>query len=166
MTKKQQDGGALPYEPRDEVHFTRLGVACIEQHDLVVLADGERWRIVRLLAKRDANSNLRYACVSEDGDKAEVHSITAFVELLRPDITPKLAALMVDQDGFDFTVRNEGTVSTFEPHTDRARDWLKKHVQAESWQWLGGLLTVERRYSTDLLYGIINEGFTVAVNPT
>ena len=62
----------------------------------------------------------------------------------------------------DFAVDNHGSIVTITPLTDAARDWLDEHVQAESWQWLGVSLAVDRRYSGDLVDGIANAGLTLA----
>jgi hypothetical protein len=61
----------------------------------------------------------------------------------------------------DFDVADHGSIVTFTPLTDDARDWLNEHVQAESWQWLGAGLCVDRRYAGPLIDGIADAGLEV-----
>jgi hypothetical protein len=50
----------------------------------------------------------------------------------------------------DVQVENHGTVYTFEPLTDTAREWIEANVQAESWAWIGNKLSVDHRYAQGL----------------
>lgn len=153
------------YESRDQVEFARLRIAAIEPHDIATLKDGTRWTVLRLLPKRDARGNLRYACQNSDGD-GDSHSINMFTEIMRPDITPASAAAYQEEaqavvKGPDFTIRDEGTIVQFIPNTDAAKEWLDAHVASEEWQWLGRGLCVEHRYAPMLRDKITEDGFTV-----
>ena len=58
----------------------------------------------------------------------------------------------------DVLVRDAGTLFTFCPLTERAKEWIADNVQSESWQWFGNVLVVERRYALALLGGIAGAG--------
>lgn len=40
------------------------------------------------------------------------------------------------------------------PVTEKAKKWVNKHVNIESWQWLGDGFAVDNRYAQDLLSGM------------
>jgi len=61
----------------------------------------------------------------------------------------------------DVYVRNEGTIFTFNPRTDAAKEWIALNV-AEDAQWLGNQLIVEHRYARDLAAGMQEEGLVLA----
>lgn len=58
----------------------------------------------------------------------------------------------------DVFVQDEGTVVAFEPRTRAASDWIDEHVQAESWQFVGGALVVDHRFARDLAAGMVDAG--------
>ena len=60
----------------------------------------------------------------------------------------------------DFTVENHGSIFLVRPLTDEVKGWLNEHV-AEDAQWFGGALAVEHRYVSDLVQGLLNEGFAL-----
>lgn len=60
----------------------------------------------------------------------------------------------------DFTLTDHGSLVLVKPMNDAARDWLDAHVVGET-SWWCGALAVERRYSDDLLNGIMSEGFEI-----
>jgi len=56
----------------------------------------------------------------------------------------------------DVLIRCDGTVWTFNPISERAKQWFDENVQSESWQWLGSSLVVDHRWAADLIRGIID----------
>jgi hypothetical protein len=63
----------------------------------------------------------------------------------------------------DVVISDEGTIVTFTPLTDEARDWFDDNVHSESWQWLGRALGVDHRLASDLVAGIADAGLRVEV---
>ena len=61
----------------------------------------------------------------------------------------------------DFTVRDEGTLVLFTPHTPPASEWWGENV--EEGQTFAGSYVVKHRCADDLFNGLIAAGFTVAV---
>lgn len=62
----------------------------------------------------------------------------------------------------DVRTHNSGSIITFAPMTEAAREWFFSNVQAEPWQWFGGQLCVEPRYASDLIDGLKGDGLEVA----
>ncbi len=60
----------------------------------------------------------------------------------------------------DAQVLNGGSVFLVTPHTDAAREWIKKNVGEEA-QFFGYSLVVEHRYIDDLVEGMCNDGLIV-----
>lgn len=44
-----------------------------------------------------------------------------------------------------FAIEDHGTIVTFTPLDDGAREWLDDNVHAEPWQWQGETLAVDHR---------------------
>lgn len=63
----------------------------------------------------------------------------------------------------DVIVVYDGSLVMFEPLTDEGSRWFADHVEAESWQWLGGRLGVEYRYANPILAGLKVAGLNVEV---
>ncbi len=61
----------------------------------------------------------------------------------------------------DVHVGNHGSIFTFEPRSAAAREWIADNVQSESWQWIGGALSVDHRYAQDLAQGMLDAGLVV-----
>jgi virulence-associated protein VagC len=61
----------------------------------------------------------------------------------------------------DVTVRDEGTVVVITPVSRRAKAWIENNLQAESWQWIGDAMVVERRYAAELGDAMRGEGLVV-----
>ena len=61
----------------------------------------------------------------------------------------------------DIIVENHGSVFTFEPQSDTAREWVADNVQLEGWQWTGPAFTVDHRFAYDLAQGMLNDGLIV-----
>lgn len=53
----------------------------------------------------------------------------------------------------DVHVSNQGTIFTFWPVTDAAKEWIDENVPDDS-QWFGPKLVVEWRYAYDLADGM------------
>lgn len=71
------------------------------------------------------------------------------------------AHLKTQPKAVDVYVGNEGSVFTFQPATDTARQWIDENVEAEGWQWLGNTLVVDHRFAQDLAQGMIDAGLVV-----
>lgn len=64
----------------------------------------------------------------------------------------------------DVLVVGAGSVWTFTPVSDEAKDWTVDHVQLESYQWLGrDTFVVEHRFAGALVEGYADAGFRVRV---
>ena len=63
----------------------------------------------------------------------------------------------------DVNVENHGSIVTFSPLNDSAKDWIKENVKTEPWQFLGKKLAVEPRYVQNLIDGMENDGLFVKV---
>lgn len=61
----------------------------------------------------------------------------------------------------DVLVANAGTVFTFCPLTERAKEWIDDNVSSESWQWLGHVLVVEHRFALGLAAGMQDAGLVL-----
>lgn len=62
----------------------------------------------------------------------------------------------------DLRTRRHGlNIVTFEPVTERGRDWLDA-LNTEPWQWMGGTLGVDTRCAGDLIYAALEDGLEVA----
>lgn len=62
----------------------------------------------------------------------------------------------------DISVSNEGTIFLFRPLTDEGREWLKRSVHSEAWQWFGGALSVAHRFAPELAAMAEKDGLTVS----
>ncbi len=58
----------------------------------------------------------------------------------------------------DFEVHHNGSIVSIAPLTKAAREWVKKNLALEGWQWLGGFFNVETRYAEDILNGASADG--------
>lgn len=67
-------------------------------------------------------------------------------------VTPKVV---------DIVVEDGGSIMLLRPLTDAAKTWLEEGTSAESWQWFGGALAVERRYALAIVQGAMDDGLTV-----
>lgn len=52
----------------------------------------------------------------------------------------------------------QGSLHLLRPMDEEARAWIEENVTTEGWQWFGGALAVEPRYSDDLLRGFLSDG--------
>ena len=55
-------------------------------------------------------------------------------------------------------ITDHGSVVTFTPLTQEAKDWFAENVASEGWQWLGPALGVDHRFATDLTSGLEDAG--------
>ena len=65
--------------------------------------------------------------------------------------------------GPDIRVDNHGTVVLLVPLTKAGNAWVRKHVQAEDWQWFGGGLACEPRYVGDVIEGLQEDDLWVQI---
>jgi hypothetical protein len=63
--------------------------------------------------------------------------------------------------GNDVDLDFQGTLVLFRLNTPAARAWVAENVEAESYQWFGSRLAVERRYAWDLVCGLRGAGLRV-----
>jgi hypothetical protein len=61
----------------------------------------------------------------------------------------------------DVLVHDEGTIWLFNPLSERAKTWIRKHVAAEPWQWLCDALAVEHRYAPAIVEARLGDGLVV-----
>ena len=61
----------------------------------------------------------------------------------------------------DFFVRPQGSIWTFEPATDAAKEFTATDLDVQGWQWLGPAFAVDHRLVSDLVAALENEGFRV-----
>ena len=61
----------------------------------------------------------------------------------------------------DFRVTKQGTVWSFEPLTDAAKEFTAT-LGLEGWQWLGNTFNLDARLANNLLFGLVEEeGFEI-----
>jgi hypothetical protein len=60
----------------------------------------------------------------------------------------------------DVLVANVGTLYTFCPLSERAKEWIDQHVQDDA-QWFGHALVVEHRYAWGLAQGMKDAGLVL-----
>lgn len=64
-------------------------------------------------------------------------------------------------DEIDFLVRPQGTIWTFEPLTERAKNFTGTDLDVADWQWLGPRFAVDHRPANDLVTALEDEGFVL-----
>jgi len=62
----------------------------------------------------------------------------------------------------DFIICPNGSVWTFEPATEAAKEFAATALDIESWQWLGPAFAVDHRVAGDLAAALGGEGFILA----
>ena len=60
----------------------------------------------------------------------------------------------------DIWILPQGTLALVRPLTQRAREWIRRHVEDDS-QWFGPALLIELHYVAKLLNGMIADGLHV-----
>lgn len=60
----------------------------------------------------------------------------------------------------DFLIRNEGSICLLRAVTPGAETWVSEHLPEDA-QTFGGQTVIEPRYLSDIIDGILNDGFTV-----
>jgi hypothetical protein len=68
----------------------------------------------------------------------------------------------IDRTKVDVHIVNHGSIVTFLPCSQAAKDWIKENVHAENHQWLGANLCVEHRFAEALIEALQAEGLVVA----
>jgi hypothetical protein len=61
----------------------------------------------------------------------------------------------------DFHVRPHGSVWTFEPKTETAKEFTQNDLDVQSWQWLGPAFGVDHRLVNNLVAALAGEGFVL-----
>jgi hypothetical protein len=72
-----------------------------------------------------------------------------------------MAFLASTEPYLDVEYSDEGTVVTFQPLTERGKDWIEENVTSEGWQWLGARLCVDPRYAQSLVDGMADAGLAI-----
>lgn len=62
----------------------------------------------------------------------------------------------------DFRVHSHGSIWTFEPVTEAAKDFTATDLDVQGWQWLGPVFGVDHRLASDLVTALEEEGFVLA----
>jgi len=70
---------------------------------------------------------------------------------------------MTDKQETDFLVTTYGSVWTFQPLTDIAKDFTKNNLDVQDWQWMGRAFGVDYRIANDLLIALEDEGFVMEI---
>ena len=63
----------------------------------------------------------------------------------------------------DFLVCPQGTIWTFEPVTERAKNFTDTDLDVANWQWLGNAFGVDHRLANDLATALNDEGFVLEI---
>lgn len=66
-------------------------------------------------------------------------------------------------DTNDFEIADHGSIMTFKPLTDDAREWVETNLVGDDVQWFGGAVVVEPRYAGDIINGIAADGLTTNI---
>ena len=61
----------------------------------------------------------------------------------------------------DFLVRPQGTIWTFEPLTERAKNFTGTDLDVQGWQWVGPAIGVDHRSANGLATALEGEGFVL-----
>jgi hypothetical protein len=63
----------------------------------------------------------------------------------------------------DFIVRPHGSIWTFEPASEAAKDFTATDLDVQGWQWLGPAFGVEHLLANHLVAALEVEGFLVGL---
>lgn len=66
-------------------------------------------------------------------------------------------------DEIDFLVRPQGSIWTFEPLTERAKNFTGTDLDVADWQWIGPAFAVDHRPASDLVTALEDEGFALEI---
>jgi hypothetical protein len=61
----------------------------------------------------------------------------------------------------DVSLSNHGSIFTFRPLTDHARQWIEENVDPDA-PWWAGAIAVEPRMAYDLVAGMQADGLVIA----
>lgn len=61
----------------------------------------------------------------------------------------------------DVKIYIDFSMAVVTPISSEAKDWVRKNVEVESWQYLGEGFAIEKRYLERLLEGFVENGFVV-----
>jgi hypothetical protein len=61
----------------------------------------------------------------------------------------------------DVRFENQGSIILLLPLTSAGQRWIDENVSTESWQWLGGALTVDWRMAEELAALMQEEGLVI-----
>lgn len=64
----------------------------------------------------------------------------------------------------DFIVETHGSVWTFQPMTEIAKNFTGTDLDVQSWQWLGPKFGVDAKVANDLVTALEDEGFVLQLN--
>lgn len=105
----------------------------------------------------------RYIFDDETGGFPTVAECHEHAEEYHAEVSPECYAKL-STTGHDISVLNEGTIFLFCAETDKGLDWLKAHLQTESWQWLGDKsVGVDHRLARAVCEGIQLDGLRIDV---
>lgn len=61
----------------------------------------------------------------------------------------------------DVLVQGGGSQYMFTPLSQKAKDWVRRHVQIEDWQWINSAFAVDHHYAENLAQGMKLSGLAV-----
>jgi hypothetical protein len=64
----------------------------------------------------------------------------------------------------DFIVVTHGSIWTFEPVTEAAKNFTNTDLQVEGYQWLGNAFGVDAKLANDLVTCLEEEGFNLEIS--
>ena len=70
---------------------------------------------------------------------------------------------MADERETDFLVTTHGSVWTFQPLTEIAKNFTGTDLDVQDWQWMGPAFGVDHRVAQQLLSALEDEGFVMEV---
>jgi hypothetical protein len=65
----------------------------------------------------------------------------------------------------DVRVESDSSMVVITPVSYLGRQWIDEHVQADSWQWLGTSLAIDKRYAAPIVEGMLDDGLAVETSP-
>ena len=63
----------------------------------------------------------------------------------------------------DIQIEEYGTISMIQALTKRGKEWVKEHIQFESWQVMCGAIASDPRMAHDVAEGACEDGLSVQI---
>jgi hypothetical protein len=94
-------------------------------------------------------------------DQAAAHDVKPREQDLDRDDGAEFDVPVRDDEGPDFTFRNEGSLVILVAHSHEAQLWAIEHLPADATTWGRNGTVIEWRYFPAILEGIQNDGLTI-----